>query len=59
MSTELLAWMIIAVAISAIAVGSWALFRWLRRWPQLPPGKDPRAMRAESELWSTRGGGDL
>ncbi len=46
-------WTVVAIAV-VIALGTWLLFRSLRRWRQPPRNRDPGSEQAEDELrWLT------
>jgi len=45
-------WGILGVVVLVVALGSWLLFRSLRKW-RLPPPTTPEAQQAEARLWST------
>jgi hypothetical protein len=45
-------WTAFAVVIMVLGLGTWLLFRSMRKWRQ-PPGRDAESRGAEARLWST------
>ncbi len=46
-------WGAFSAIIGVLGVGTWLLFRSLRKWKQPRHGSDPEAEAAEARLWST------